>query len=75
MEYYRDWDNDSNIAAYEIGADSIIVQFKDGRYHFYTYTYSSAGHNIIEEMKRLAQKGDGLNAYINEKRPKYSSKR
>ena len=75
MEAYRDWDHDSNIVAYEIGDDFITVQFRDGRYHFYTYTCGSAGSHHIEEMKRLARLGDGLNAYISEHKPPYHSKR
>lgn len=25
MEYYRDWDNDSSVLAYELGANFIII--------------------------------------------------
>lgn len=63
MERYMDIDNDSGVAAYEIGADFIRVQFKDGS--IYRYTYASAGQQNIEQMKALARAGDGLNAYIN----------
>lgn len=63
MERYRDIDNDSGVAKYEIGPDYIRVQFKDGS--VYLYTYASAGYSNIEEMKRLAASGDGLNAFIN----------
>ena len=73
MERYRDIDNDSGVAKYEIGPDYIRVQFKDGS--VYLYTYTSAGSSNIEEMKRLAATGDGLNAFIiNNVRKRYAKK-
>jgi len=62
MERYRDIDGDSGVAEYEIGTDYIRVKFKNGS--VYLYTYASAGSSYIEEMKRLAVAGDGLNAFI-----------
>jgi len=56
VERYLDIDGDSGVAGYEIGPDYIRVTFKDGS--VYLYTYSSAGSNNIEEMKRLAAVGD-----------------
>lgn len=75
MEKYSDRDSDSNVENYEIGEDFIVIEFKNGRDKFYKYTYESAGLNNIEEMKRLAQCGDGLNAFISANRPGYESKR
>jgi len=73
VERYRDIDNDSGVARYEIGPDYIRVQFKDGS--VYLYTYTSAGSSYIEEMKRLAAAGDGLNAFINRNvRKRYAKK-
>lgn len=63
MEVYKDIDGDSGVSAYEIGEDFIRVRFKTGAQ--YLYTYQSAGRHKIEEMKRLAKSGDGLNAFIN----------
>ncbi len=74
MQTYRDWDNDSNIVSYEIGEDYIAVEFRNGRTKFYKYTYGSAGVGDVEAMKRLACRGDGLNAFINENKPGYSNK-
>ncbi len=74
MENYRDWDNDSGIVAYEIGSDYVIVQFKSGRNRFYKYTYGTAGSSNIEEMKRMAQAGDGLNEFVVEREINYESK-
>ena len=73
MERYRDIGRNSNIYSYEIGSDYINVQFKDGS--IYKYTYSSAGTTNIEQMKKLAINGKGLNSFINTSvRKKYSSK-
>ena len=63
MERYRNIDGDSGVAAYEIGPDYIRVQFKDSS--VYLYTYASAGSHNIDQMKKLAAAGDGLNAFIN----------
>lgn len=72
MQPYNDRDGDSNVDAFEIGSDYIKVQFHDGS--VYTYTYMSAGLNQIENMKRLANEHDGLNAYISTNKPGYQSK-
>ena len=63
MEQYKDINGNSGVLYYEIGYDYIIVQFKTGA--SYTYTYSSAGQENVEIMKRLAKTGDGLNSFIN----------
>jgi hypothetical protein len=63
MTPYRDRDGDSGITAYEIGDDSIKIEFKDGSRYFYDATAPGARH--VEEMCRLAESGDGLNTYIN----------
>lgn len=68
MERYSDFDRDSGVVAYEAGPDFIRVRFSTGA--IYLYTYSSAGSHHIEQMKSLATRGDGLNAYIND----YASK-
>lgn len=63
MERYRDIDGDSGVNAYEIGSDFIRVKFSTGA--IYLYTYASAGQINIDQMKILAQRGEGLNAFIN----------
>ena len=65
METYRDLNNDSGVSAYEISNDSITVRFKTGAE--YLYNYASTGVTDIEDMKRLAKSGDGLNSYISRK--------
>lgn len=72
MQKYNDRNGDSNVDEFDFGQDFIIVRFLRGG--TYTYTYTSAGSQHIEEMKRLAQSHDGLNAYINKNKPQYSDK-
>lgn len=62
MERYSNFGGNSGIIAYELGIDSITVQFRDGS--IYLYTYQSAGIDHIEQMKILATAGRGLNSYI-----------
>jgi hypothetical protein len=62
MERYRNLGGDSGVAAYEIGSDSIKVQFRDGA--VYLYNSQSAGSSNIEQMKSLATSGQGLNSFI-----------
>ncbi|MDD5135058.1 MAG: hypothetical protein PHP01_06590 [Phycisphaerae bacterium] len=69
MERYKNINGDSGVANYESGSDYIRVRFNDGS--VYLYTYGSAGSNNIEEMKKLAVAGTGLNSFIN----KYVKKR
>lgn len=64
MQHYLDLNHDSGVANYEIGREFIRVQFKT-KSKIYTYSYASAGYQHVENMKQLAQYGDGLNAYIN----------
>lgn len=63
MKRYMDINGDSGVYGYEIGADYIKAQFKDGS--IYTYTYLSAGRDKVEAMKVLAESGNGLNSFIN----------
>lgn len=60
---YKDIDGDSNVNSYEIGPDYIAVIF-NGANKVYRYSYARAGQIHVENMKRLAETGDGLNAYI-----------
>jgi len=63
MQSYKNLDRDSGVQAYEYGTDFIRVQFTTGA--IYVYTNSSAGTSNIAAMKRLADEGRGLNAFIN----------
>ena len=64
MEIYHNLSGHSNVAAFEIGTDYITVQFK-GTVRVYNYSYRKAGVINVENMKRLARSGSGLNSYIN----------
>ncbi|MFD2825877.1 hypothetical protein ACFSYG_05295 [Leeuwenhoekiella polynyae] len=64
MKRYRNLGGDSNVSEFEIGADHIVVKFS-GTIRTYRYSYSRAGQNHVEAMKKLAQNGRGLNSYIN----------
>ncbi|MBA8736078.1 hypothetical protein [Chromobacterium violaceum] len=59
---YKNLGGDSGVSAYDIEADQIVVQFTSGK--IYKYSYASAGYSNIEEMKRLAYAGCGLNSFI-----------
>lgn len=63
MQPYLNSTGKSNIDAYEIGADFIRVSFANGT--TYTYDYDSTGEDNVDEMKRLAESGSGLNGFIN----------
>ena len=63
MEPYRNIEDKSEVAAYEIGPDYIALEFSDGS--TYRYTYASAGQENVERMKGLAQAGQGLDTFIN----------
>lgn len=62
MILYRDWDHNSNVRAFELGPDSISVQFKGGA--TYLYTSLTPGRLEVAHMAKLAQAGNGLNGYI-----------
>ena len=63
MDRYRNLSGSSNVFAYEIGDDRITVQFNDRS--TYLYTNAKTGIRNIEQMKRLAVQGRGLNSFIN----------
>lgn len=73
MERYRDSTGNSGIAAYAIAKNSIEVEFKDGG--LFLYDVRSTGRANIEEMKKLARAGNGLNTFINRfVRDRYAAK-
>lgn len=63
MTRYKDINGDSGVSEYESGPDFIRVRFEKGG--TYLWTAASAGSTHIRNMQQLAQRGDGLNAYIN----------
>jgi len=62
MERYKNLGGNSGVLAYEMGSDSITIQFTT--LAVYNYTYRSAGISNIEKMKALAIAGRGLNNFI-----------
>lgn len=64
MQKYKNSGGNSGVDEFEIGADFITVRFHNGS-KLYTYSYQSAGVEKVEQMKRLALSGHGLNGYIN----------
>ena len=63
MERYLNLDGDSNVEAYSIHATYIDVKFH-GTSKIYRYSYESAGEDLVEEAKTLAERGYGLNSFI-----------
>jgi hypothetical protein len=75
MPAYQNLGGDSGVVSYEISPNYIVVWFKEGQNKKYTYDYQSTGMQDVEEMKRLAQSGIGLNSYIGKHvRDRYASK-
>ena len=64
MFIYQNLNCNSNITHYTLGNNYITVIFQLGEYKKYTYTYKSAGKSKVEDMKRLAEQGSGLNSFI-----------
>lgn len=64
MVTYANYGGDSNVEAYQIDRDCILVKFKGAGACHYLYTYRSCGQANIERMKGLAQQGEGLNSFI-----------
>lgn len=73
MERYRNLSGDSGVTAYDLGPDSITVQFGEG--DAYLYTNASAGAANIARMQTLAKAGRGLCTFINKAvRDRYARK-
>jgi hypothetical protein len=64
MTPYRNLGGNSNVVAYEVNEDSIQVVFKSGACRNYLYNSVRPGKAVVERMKLLAAKGQGLNSYI-----------
>ncbi len=62
MEIYKNLNGNSGVTAYELGSDSITIEFTDGA--VYQYTYQSAGKRNVEKMKKLAVAGKGLSSFV-----------
>ena len=73
MHRYRNRSGESGVVAYDIGKDSITVQFSGG--DRYLYTARSAGADNIARMRALAEDGRGLSTFISQHiRQRYARK-
>jgi hypothetical protein len=63
MKPYANRGGNSNVESYEIGNDYIAVKFK-GKNKIYVYSYSTAGAQNVDQAKKIAENGSGLNNYI-----------
>jgi hypothetical protein len=65
MPVYKNLDGDSGIESYDSGSGFIDVHFGKGTPRNYRYSNVKPGAQHVDEMKRLADQGRGLNEYIN----------
>ncbi|OON60576.1 hypothetical protein B0920_16495 [Massilia sp. KIM] len=73
MHRYRNRSGESGVVAYDIGKDSITIQFSGG--DRYLYTERSAGADNIARMRALAEDGRGLSTFISQHiRQRYARK-
>lgn len=63
MEKYKNLSGESNITSYLIDENSITILFNDGG--FYLYSTMKVGLANMNQMKKLALQGHGLNGFIN----------
>jgi hypothetical protein len=63
----------SGVIGYEISEKAISVKFSNNV--IYTYTYASAGKDIVEKMKALGIAQLGLSTFIAQNKPNFSSRR
>lgn len=59
---YANLGGNSGVATYDLGEDWILINFTTGAR--YLYTTKSTSIDNIEQMKRYAHEGKGLNSYI-----------
>ena len=62
MQKYKNLGGGSNVEKFEIGPDSITIEFIDGSVLKYDSKKPGASH--VAQMKLLALQGKGLYAYI-----------
>jgi hypothetical protein len=63
MKTYKNLSGHSGVVAYEIGRTFIKVKF-GGESGIYTYDYKRPGKQLVEDMKTLATRGQGLSTFI-----------
>ena len=65
MERYLNKDGSSGVEEFEISTDAIELIFEDRKF-LYTYNQIRPGKSYVEEMKKKAVDGEGLNTYVNQ---------
>lgn len=75
MKTYKNLSGNSGVVAYEVGKTFIKLKF-EGESGVYIYDYKRPGRQVVEQMKALALKGEGLSTYISQEvGANYSSKK
>jgi hypothetical protein len=62
MQQYGGHQKRHGVRGYEIGPDSIDVEFSSG--WIYRFSYEKPGQPRVEKMKELAESGHGLSTFI-----------
>ena len=62
MQQYGGNSKKHGVRAFEIGPDSIDVEFTSG--WIYHFSYQKPGQPRVEKMKQLAESGHGLSTFI-----------
>jgi hypothetical protein len=62
MQQYGEHIKKRGVRAFEIGPDSIDVEFSSG--WIYHFSYQKPGPLRVERMKQLAESGHGLSTFI-----------
>ena len=64
MHRYANRGGDSGVVAYGNGSDFMLIQFESSD-KIYKYTSAKFGASAIKRMRYLAERGEGLNSFIN----------
>ena len=63
MQRYTGHTRRGGVVGYDIGPDSIDIEFTSG--WIYRFSYQKPGATRVERLKELAQAGRGLSTFIN----------
>lgn len=65
---------ENGVSEYAILDNGIVLKYHD-RPHYYLYTFVKPGKRDVKQMIKKAEKGEGLNSYVNKNvRDNYSDK-
>lgn len=77
---YKNLNNNSSVKEYNISGEIIAIRFKNSASwggvvsDLYIYSGQSCGNEAMQELKRLAIQGYGLNSYIKKNKIKYEQR-